>query len=59
VAGGLIKQGKFEEALASASEAVRLNPQLGAAHANRSLALSALGRHDEAMAAALLSRARA
>jgi tetratricopeptide (TPR) repeat protein len=42
---------KPEEALQSLDRAVALNPSVAVSHANRSLALATLGRHDEADAA--------
>ncbi|KAJ8600332.1 hypothetical protein CTAYLR_000652 [Chrysophaeum taylorii] len=44
--------GKFEEAVSSYREALRLAPQLAAAHANLASALSRLDRVDEALDAA-------
>lgn len=47
----LYEEGKFEEALAAWSEAVRVDPKSAMAHNNRAAALIELGRHQEAIEA--------
>ncbi len=46
----LWKQGRYEEALAAANEAIRLKPNFVEARFNRARALESLGRFDDAIA---------